>query len=245
MIVKNLGIVLLCTCLLFGCQRDVVPLADSSARTTPSPSAAHSGGAGPARLFGIAVGPSSQSFDLAVSDAVEAGSQVFEIPQQWKDVEDPTNLQILTQLCDLLTQHRLRAVLTMNPLDTMENQIPQEFQEYSFDDPVFVKAYTSFVDTTLARVSQVELVSIAIGNEVDILLSDSKSDWESYTRFFIEIKRHIHKVKPGVPVGVKITFDGFRSRRALVNELVSHSDLVMLTYYPIAGHSVRSPAEVK
>lgn len=158
-------------------------------------------GASADRSLGLAVGPSTQDYQASLRDAVEAGSQVFEIPQQWKQSKQTRNTQLLSLLNSLLPSLGLRAVLTLNPLDTLENQIPTDLRHKSYDDPEFVNRYRQFVDRTLAALPECQLVSISVGNEVDILLGQDSDRWRQYTVFFKKARAHIKKRRPDVPVG--------------------------------------------
>ena len=191
------------------------------------------------RLFGIAVGPSSQDYSEALKDSAEAGSQIFEIPQQWREYELAENRQLLAMLNRLVPSQSLKAVLTLNPLDTSHNQIPDSLRELPYDAPEMIESFTKFVDSTFERLPDVEILSVAVGNEVDILLGDGEEDWASYTRFFEQARLHIRKTRPQLPVGVKITYNGLHKYPERSRRLIEKSDLVMLTYYPIDADRVR------
>lgn len=199
----------------------------------------------PKGVLGVAIGPSSQDYGTSLEEALADGLGVYEIPQQWKQYRSPANRSVLGQLHSLMKKHRVPVILSLNPLDTMENQIPSELQSRDFDDPLFIKRYNQFVDDTLAALPGLRMVSISVGNEVDILLGTNPRKWKQYTHFFTQAKAHIGKVRPKVPVGVKLTYNAFKDHPKLVRELVSKSDRVMVTYYPVDNDRVRDPKVVK
>ncbi|MEM6446877.1 MAG: hypothetical protein AAF704_09985, partial [Cyanobacteria bacterium P01_D01_bin.123] len=123
------------------------------------------------RLLGIAVAPSSQDYGIALEEAINTGLEVFEIPQQWKDIanNDRDNLALLKFFNSFFPKRSIKVVLSLNPLDTLRNQIPSDLKDLAFDDPEFVRRYEQFADRVLAELPDVELVSLAVGNEVDIL----------------------------------------------------------------------------
>lgn len=195
-------------------------------------------------MLGIAVAPSSQDYLAAVDDARAAGMRIFEIPQQWRESGNPTNTQLLRLFNQELPKRGLRVVLTMNPLDTMENQIPDDLRSKRYDDPEFIKRYCRFVDDTLAALPKVQLVSISVGNEVDLLLGNHADRWNQYANFFRQAKAHLKKRRPNVPVGVKFTYNGFKKHPKLVAAIAADCDRVMINYYPIDENKVRPPSLV-
>ena len=196
------------------------------------------------RRLAVAIGPSRQDYHEAMLDAIDAGSEVYELPQQWKSAASLTNRIIRSQLHKTIVSEGLEVVLTLNPLDTMENQIPEDLRGRPYDAPEFLQRYAMFADTTLGALPGVRFASIAIGNEVDVLLGDDEERWSQYGRFFRAAKTHLSLAMPGVPVGVKVTYDAFRQHRSRVDALVADSDVVMVNYYPIDGARVRPVAAV-
>ena len=197
------------------------------------------------RYLGIAITPSSQDYTLALEDAMGAGMEVFEVPQPWQAADNRDNVALLQLFNTYFAEQGIRVVLTLNPLDTLENHVPSDLQGVAFDHPQFVERYIAFADKTLVRVSKVELVSIAVGNEVDILLGDDAKQWQQYTDFFVQVKRHLNQTHPEVKVGVKITFKAFQTQRERVDKIVAASDLVMITYYPLTDGLVRDVDTVR
>ena len=200
--------------------------------------------ASPERRLGIAVAPSGQDYLQAVDDAMAAGMEVVELPQQWKESGTASNTQLLKLLNSEYSKRRLGVVLTLNPLDTMENQIPQDLRHKRYDDPEFLRRYQQFVDATLAEIPRLNLVSVSVGNEVDILLGDDRERWSQYTEFLRQARAHIKGRRPDLPVGVKFTYKGFRKYPDQIRALTSHCDRIMVNYYPVDDNRVRPPSVV-
>ena len=198
----------------------------------------------PKPWLGISVAPSSQEYGEALADAVRAGSQVYELPQQWKESGSSPNRELLPLVTRLVAAHELRVVLTLNPLDTATNQIPDDLRSRPLDHPESVHRYRRFVDATLASTSELRLLAIAVGNEVDVLLGDDANKWSEYARFFRNARKYLREKAPGVPVGVKLTYDGLMAHRAEAMPIIEESDLAMVTYYPVSGSRARKPSVV-
>ena len=151
----------------------------------------------PKPWLGISVAPSSQEYGEALADAVRAGSQVYELPQQWKESGSSPNRELLPLVTRLVAAHELRVVLTLNPLDTATNQIPDDLRSRPLDHPESVHRYRRFVDATLASTSELRLLAIAVGNEVDVLLGDDANKWSEYARFFRNARKYLREKAPG------------------------------------------------
>lgn len=197
------------------------------------------------RLLGIGVAPSSQDYGEALDDAIAAGLEVFEVPQQWKEIENKENIALLKLFNTIFSTREIPVVLTLNPLDTFNNQIPDDLKGMRFDDPRFLRRYKTFADRALEILSDVELVSLAVGNEVNILLGDDADLWQQYTAFFVRAKEHLKQARPDVPVGVKFTYHAFQEHRDRVDRIIAASDLVMITYYPIEDGVAIAPDAVR
>jgi exo-beta-1,3-glucanase (GH17 family) len=76
----------------------------------------------------------------------------------------------------------------------------------------------------------VDLVSVAIGNEVDAHLSDQTAD--AYAVFFERAREAIHAIRPDVPVTMKMTWAGLRDRPAL-RAVALRGDALSITWYPM------------
>lgn len=193
------------------------------------------------RLLGIAISDRSDGdFNAAYLEAVDAGMQFTSLSLQWDGVEtapgvyapDPNFLEIAAAF---YAPRGTRLILALNPIDTNNRRVPPHLAGRSWDDPVVVDAFKELLDWALDRAAPLDLVALAIGNEIDGTLA-SVPEWEAWGRFFQEVAAHARSIRPGLVVGTKITVGGLRGPFAgQASALVDASDAVLTTYYPLAS----------
>ena len=105
-------------------------------------------------------------------------------------------------------------------------------------------AFSDFASGVLSRLGRTDLVSISIGNEVDAYLTGE--DWAAYQRFFSAARAEVARLRPGVPVGVNLTWGGLTGPdAAAARALAERGDVWLVTYYGLdAGLGIRPPEEV-
>ncbi len=204
------------------------------------------------RLLGISVNEGRDSdYDAAMLKAKELGLQVVELSLAWDDLEaapyvyrpEPDYLAIANQYYPL---REVAVALVITPIDTNNLRLPEDLRGRPMDDPELIERFNRLLDYVFSRIPDTELVSLAIGNEVDVYLGQDAEAWQAYGRFFEAGAAHARSLRPGLPVGVKITYEGLTgSERARSASLNRAADLVMATYYPLnADFSVREPEVV-
>ena len=122
--------------------------------------------------------------------------------------------------------------LTFSVIDTVADRRPADLQDLPWDDPRVIDRFGSLAGEVLSRMPGVNLVSVAVGNEVDGFLSGASVD--EYARFVIAARDAIHAHRPDVPVTVKVTWDGLRSRPEIL-KLARLGDGLSITWYPMDG----------
>lgn len=192
------------------------------------------------RLLGIAISDRSDGdFNAAYLEAVDAGMQFTSLALPWDAVEtapgviapDPDFLEIAAAF---YAPRGTRLILALNPIDTNNRRVPPHLAGRSWDDPVVIDAFKALLDWALDRAAPLDLVALAIGNEIDGTLA-SVPEWEAWGRFFQEVAAHARSRRPGLVVGTKITVGGLRGPFAeQAAALVAASDAVLTTYYPLA-----------
>ena len=93
--------------------------------------------------------------------------------------------------------------LTFSVIDTVNDRRPADLKGLSWDDPQVMGRFAVLVAEVFSRMPNIELVSIAVGNEVDGFLYDDAV--EEYGRFLGTAQDAIHLYRPDVPVTVKTT----------------------------------------
>lgn len=192
------------------------------------------------RILGLAVTELPQrSYDQAAQDVAKIGVRYATIPLQWDEIEtspgvyapDPDWLAIATAYYPTL---QWKVALEINPIDTVADRRPAWLRDVAWDDPKVIAAFEALLADALAKSKGIELVSLAIGNEVDALLGDDAKAWTAYETFLAKSIATARNLRPGVLLGVKTTFVGLTGNLATHIKLLNGlTDVVMLTYYPI------------
>ena len=234
---KQLILLFLLLGLMMGCEETAVPRPTSPANT-PTPAAAETSNDG--RILNISVTEAAgEEFDVALTLAQSVGAQAVPLSVYWDELEtspevfnpDPNWLEIANIY---YPTKDLQVSLTISVIDTNNLRLPPDLADKPFDDPVVISRFNKLLDYVASQVPELRLTSLAIGNEVDIYLWQDAEKWAAYETFFAETAVHARTLWPQVPVGSKTTFSGIDGNQtAAIQSLNEHSDVVLVTYYPL------------
>lgn len=215
------------------------------------PAASHNPSAG--RLLGIDVSSAEgENYDQAFELARQTGMQFTSLSVAWDEIEprpgefapDPNWLAVANSYYPV---QGVPLALTITPIDTNRIRLPDDLEGRAFDDPQVIARFERLLDYVFMQLPDVELCVLAIGNEVDAALGSDAGAWERYRTFFQATAAYARGLRPGVPVGVKVTMAGLTGEaRSRAQALNTDADLVLVTYYPLdSDFGVRSPDVVQ
>jgi len=203
------------------------------------------------RMLGIDVSESEgEDYDQAFQLAREAGMQFTSLSVAWDDIEprpgefapDPDWLAIANLY---YPAHDVPLALTITPIDTNRTRLPADLRGRAFDDPEVIARFERLLDHVFTQIPDVELAVLAIGNEVDATLGSDGAAWARYQTFFEATAAYARRLRPQVPVGVKLTMSGLTGEtRAWAQALNAQADIVLVTYYPLEADFGVRPARV-
>lgn len=201
--------------------------------------------------------PESGDFPAAFATALDAGMQLTSFSVAWDEIEpdkgvyDPTILSIAN---DFYSQAGVPLTVTLNVIDTTNRRVPRYLDGKAFDDPTLIRRFKKYMRFVAKELSDVTVVALAIGNEVDGFLF-GPADWAAYRAFFAKVAPLAHRLFPDVIVGVTSQFGGLigDTGGSLGGEIAAEltalnglTDAVFVTYYPLdSGFRVRSPSVVR
>ncbi len=236
--------------LSIGCGETAVSPTQPIAEITPLPTdnAVPKG----ERILSIDVTEADDSdFDTALNQAKAAGADTISLTVFWDDIEispetyepDPNWLEIANLY---YPSKDMQVTLTLPVIDTTTTRLPQDLAGKPFDDPAVIARFNKLLDYIAIQTGDMTLVSLSIGNEVDIFLGTDGEKWGEFERFFAETAVHARTLWPNLPIGSKTTFDGIAGDPApFIQSLNQHSDVVLITYYPLNSRfAVRPPSVV-
>lgn len=203
------------------------------------------------RLLGIGITESEEGFESSFNNAMEAGLQVTEILLPWDSIEvapgvyqDP--MGGVLQAIAWFGYYDVEVMFNFAVVNTVQSTVPEYLSGYSWDSPEMISAFNDMVDWVMLQIpASVTVISISIGNEVDLFLPDG--DWDAYCDFVYATADHIRSNYPGITIGVKNTFSNGVAGADLqhVQQANQYTDVVMLTYYPQdAAFQVLDPEDV-
>lgn len=201
------------------------------------------------RLIGMGISEGGIGFEKAFVLAQSVGVKVIELPTAWDDIESNPG-QYASSWLPVANQYYPKAgikiAISLNPIDTNNLRLPKDLKNKSFNDPEVVERYKSFVDFAANQLADSDIFFVAIGNEIDAYLGNSDKRWQEYTEFFSSVAPYVRTKFPKAVIGSKITYDAIVNLNEKVNPLISHSDVVLTTYYPFKSGKfiVRDPVTV-
>ena len=125
---------------------------------------------------------------------------------------------------------QIRIQLTFATIDTLTDRRPPDLKDFAWDHPVVVQRFVKMAQEALSRMPNVNLISIAIGNEVDGHLASDMVD--EYASFFEAAQGELKGIRPDVPVTVKTTWQGLKTRPEIL-KLAQRGDALSITWYPM------------
>jgi hypothetical protein len=189
-----------------------------------------------------------QDYDRVLQALDDVGAEATTLTLMWDEMEVggvyapaddwPTIANIV------YPANGLKIGLMIAVVDTVADRRPADLRDLPYDDPLVIARFTAFLTEVLARMPDVDLVSIGIGNEVDGVLRGQ--DWGEYARFFTAAQDAALRLRPDVPVGMTMTAGGvFGPEAEHVRELAGLGSVWMVNFYPLlAGFEIADPAEV-
>lgn len=120
--------------------------------------------------------------------------------------------------------------LTFAVIDTLTDRRPAALRNLAWDDPLVIDSFAALATDVLTRMPNVDLISVAIGNEVDGHLSGAAVD--EYKRFFDSARDIIQTIRPDIPVTIKMTWSGLNQRPEML-ALAQRGDALSITWYPM------------
>ncbi|MHA1818928.1 MAG: hypothetical protein ACTSU2_09495 [Promethearchaeota archaeon] len=200
------------------------------------------------RLLGIDINDrADNNYDAGVKDAQKAHIDFTTLALGWDTIEPVPDTYFNNSEDNYINianiyypQHNLKLVLEINPIDTNHLRMPDDLKGKPFNCSEVINRFNSMIDWVLDNTENTTLVSLTIGNEVDIYLGDNLTLWEEYIQFFDAVYQHIHSYKRNettnnLIIGVKATYNGLINNGIAGKELLklnNISDSVMVTYYP-------------
>ena len=199
----------------------------------------------------LALTPASD-FDNNVKLAKSSGATYLILGLAWNKIEvsAPTNCETdgtytdpdntLTILNSVLPPKGLKLSLTIGPVSTHKNVMPDMIDKLNFDDPLVVCRFQKMLDFVFKKIPDLQLVSMQFGNEIDAFPSATEySFWTQYWSFFVQASITAKQFRPGLKTSIVSTLYGANGHssnpiaKGGLQQIYNSADMVSLTYYPL------------
>ncbi|PCI55268.1 MAG: hypothetical protein COB36_06495 [Alphaproteobacteria bacterium] len=182
----------------------------------------------------------SHHFDNGISWDAALNNTPFpaHLKTDWQGRLDKTrNMKVFLSLTPI---NFSRDGLALNWAEQSDNQpLPEVWRDMAFDDPETVKAYTNYV---LRSVAFFKPDFLAIGVEVNVLISNAPQKWDAYLALNQSVYKAVKARHPDLPVFSTVQYEHFRGIEAVsknnlelqkpaVTALMKHSDMLVLSTY--------------
>lgn len=133
-------------------------------------------------------------------------------------------------------------LLVIEPIHGIHRVVPKDLSNVKWNAPEMRSRFHGLVDALRPVLGNAQYVSI--GHDVDAYLTRSNEPgvWEKYTAFYKDAAEYIHKVAPRAKVGTGCQYSAFLAAPKIFRKLNAPSDVIIVTYYPLADEfSVQEP----
>lgn len=131
-------------------------------------------------------------------------------------------------------------------------EVPADLDEVPFDDPLMIARFKTALDTIFQHIPDIELATLNIGNESDILFGTDESMYAAFKTFLDSIvpyakNTYFDLYGKELKVGTTLTLGGLISpeKSAYCQMMNEDLDIITVTYYPLApDFTMESPTVV-
>ena len=184
---------------------------------------------------------SDGDFLAAFAAARAAGMQAANLSIFWDEFETAPGVYApvnnwLAIANTFFSAEEMTISVTVSVIDTVTTRLPQDLTGRPFDDPELIARFRNFLDYVFTQIPDVTLTFFGIGNEVDGWLGADAARWGQFQTFFIAAADRVRSLRSETLVGTKIIFGGLTGYAdAFAQSINQHSDVVLVTYYPLAN----------
>ncbi len=180
--------------------------------------------------------PANGDYDVVLQGLTDAGADATSIALFWDELERDGRYAPDADwpaIANLVYPLRgIKVQLMISVVDTVADRRPADLRGLPYDDPRVIARFDAFLTQVLTRMPAVTLVGLGIGNEVDGVLQGS--DWAAYGRFFQAAQDTAHRLRPGLPVGMTVTWAGMQGPQGAQARVAADlGDVWMVNHYPL------------
>ena len=127
-----------------------------------------------------------------------------------------------------------KVLLTIATIDTVKRRLPPSLMGAGWDDPGLQRQFDGLLEG-LSPIVKGHISWLSLGNEVNPYLTAHPQEQAPYLRFLAHSRGTVHRLLPGVGVGVTATCTDAMQDPALAKRLQQGMDATVFTYYTLQG----------
>jgi exo-beta-1,3-glucanase (GH17 family) len=214
------------------------------------------------KLVGVvysAPAPAAQAaLNADFSSCIAAGANTYELSVTWASLEPTPGTVDVSSLSALLTTVKssgLIPYLVIKTIDTNQLALPADLMSatdssqfagtLTFDSTTVLQRFGALMDQVTPLLVQQGGFYLSVGNEVDVWLTNNPSAQSQYVTFLSQARSQVHLSDNRLAVGATCTSGVVTTAPNLLSSLLSVSDAISYTYYPLnSDFTVRDPSVV-
>ena len=181
----------------------------------------------------------SPLYDATFGKGISAGVQSVNMSVNWNDAETSGGTfkpELFAMANQYYKKQNVQMDLDLRPVDTAGIMLPEDLKGKALNDPEVILRFKKFLDNVFGAMPDVKFNFLAIGNEVDSVFIHDKKRYAEYEGFLKEVIPYAKAKRPGLKVGMIVTYAGLTSGDAdEYQKLNALTDVLILTYYPLKG----------
>lgn len=198
----------------------------------------------------------NMAFDYAQAGCMES----IHLAVTWSGIEPDAGIFDATFMAATLdaaniyySLNDVKLELQIAVTNTVSKEVPTDLMTTDFSDPTLITRFKTLLDTVFAHIPDVEISSLNIGNESDILFGVDEDQYAAFKTFLDAVapyakSRYNTLYGTDIEVGTTLTLYGTinPAQTALCHSLNENMDIISITYYPLNNDfTMRSPAAVE
>lgn len=166
------------------------------------------------------------AFDIAKSMGIDFITLSF----GWDDIETEPynytneNLEIANWYYPL---KNCKIALVIAPIDTNVDRRPTDLKGKAFNDTQVISRCKDMLYNVSTQLSNVDILSLSIGNEIDAYLGLDQKAWANYTDFFNQTSDYARTLWPNAKIGCKTMFEAITKTHKIEASLLNNYNYLL------------------
>ncbi len=202
----------------------------------------------------------NDNYDSAFSYASVACMESIHLFYTWSSIEDSIGVFNSSYMDATLNALNLyypatgtKVELQLAPINTSAKEVPKDLMSVAFDDQQMINRFKILLDTLFARIPDVTLSALNIGNEQDIFMGIDSVQYQQYKVFLDSVFPYARQLyfnlhNEDLKLGTTFTHHGLTTLPMATYcwNVNTSCDIVTTTYYPLENDfTMKAPSVVE